>query len=120
MLVDNAIVVADGMLVRMQEGKSGPSAAIEVVKQTQIPLLGATVIAAIACSPALSDNTGEFCKSLFQVVSISLLLSWVLAVTVTPSPESPIQEQRCGSKTDLHDTRFYCSYKRFLAFAFPA
>ncbi|GAB1486468.1 hypothetical protein MASR2M79_15180 [Aminivibrio sp.] len=78
MLVDNAIVVADGMLVRMQEGKSGPSAAIEVVKQTQIPLLGATVIAAIAFAPiGLSpDNTGEFCKSLFQVVSISLLLSW--------------------------------------------
>lgn len=119
MLVDNAIVVADGMLVRMQEGKSGPSAAVEVVKQTQIPLLGATVIAAIAFAPiGLSpDNTGEFCKSLFQVVSISLLLSWVLAVTVTPLAGIAIlRSNAAGSETDPYDTPFYRSYKGFLAF----
>jgi multidrug efflux pump subunit AcrB len=119
MLVDNAIVVADGILVRMQEGKSGPSAAVEVVKQTQIPLLGATVIAAIAFAPiGLSpDSTGEFCKSLFQVVAISLLLSWVLAVTVTPLAGIAILKgNEAGSGIDPYDTRFYRVYRKFLSF----
>ena len=119
MLVDNAIVVADGILVRMQEGKDGKAAAVEVVKQTQIPLLGATIIAAIAFAPiGLSpDSTGEFCKSLFQVVSISLLLSWVLAVTVTPlAAVSILKENAAGQEVDPYDTRLYRAYRSFLSF----
>ena len=86
MLVDNAIVVVDGVLVRLQKGEDAKSAAIEVVKQTAIPLLGATIIAilAFAAIGTSQDNTGEFCRSLYQVVLVSLLLSWVTAVTVTP------------------------------------
>jgi multidrug efflux pump subunit AcrB len=86
MLVDNAIVVVDGVLVRLQKGEDAKFAAIEVVKQTAIPLFGATVIAilAFAAIGTSDDNTGEFCRSLFQVVMVSLLLSWVTAVTVTP------------------------------------
>ena len=119
MLVDNAIVVADGILVRMQEGKDGKAAAVEVVKQTQIPLLGATIIAAIAFAPiGLSpDSTGEFCMSLFQVVSISLLLSWVLAVTVTPlAAVSILKGNAAGSEVDPYDTRLYRAYRSFLSF----
>ena len=48
MLVDNAIVVVDGMLIRFQQGMDKRKAAIEVVKQTAIPLLGATIIAVLA------------------------------------------------------------------------
>ncbi|MEE8618373.1 MAG: efflux RND transporter permease subunit, partial [Nitrosomonadaceae bacterium] len=61
-------------------------AAIEVVKQTAIPLFGATVIAilAFAAIGTSDDSTGEFCRSLYQVVLVSLLLSWVTAVTITP------------------------------------
>jgi len=86
MLVDNAIVVAEGMQVRMGQGISSRDAAREVGAKTQVPLLGATVIgimafAGIGLSP---DATGEFLFSLFAVIGISLLLSWVLAVTVTP------------------------------------
>ena len=86
MLVDNAIVVVDGVLVRLQKGEDAKYAAIEVVKQTAIPLFGATLIAilAFAAIGTSDDNTGEFCRSLFQVVLVSLLLSWVTAVTVTP------------------------------------
>jgi multidrug efflux pump subunit AcrB len=86
MLVDNAIVVVDGVLVRLQKGEDVKQAAIAVVKQTAIPLLGATVIAilAFAAIGTSDDSTGEFCRSLFQVVLVSLLLSWVTAVTVTP------------------------------------
>ena len=86
MLVDNAIVVVDGVLVRLQKGEETKQAAIEVVKRTAIPLLGATVIAilAFAAIGTSDDKTGEFCRSLFQVVMISLLLSWATAVSVTP------------------------------------
>ncbi|EGJ19320.1 AcrB/AcrD/AcrF family transporter (plasmid) [Cereibacter sphaeroides WS8N] len=86
MLVDNAIVVADGMEVDMARGTSSRDAAEEVARKTQVPLLGATVIGILAFSGiGLSpDSTGEFLFSLFAVVGISLLLSWLLAVTVTP------------------------------------
>lgn len=86
MLVDNAIVVAEGMLLRMQRGYSALEASSHVVKQTQWPLLGATVIGITAFSGiGLSDDaTGEFLFSLFAVILISLFLSWVLAITVAP------------------------------------
>ena len=86
MLVDNAIVVAEGMLVGMQRGKDAKTAASEAADRTQLPLLGATVIGIMAFSGiGLSpDTTGEFLFSLFAVIGMSLLLSWVLAVTVTP------------------------------------
>ena len=86
MLVDNAIVVVDGILIRMQKGEDAESAASAVVKQSAWPLLGATLIAilAFAAIGTSDDSTGEFCRSLYQVVMVSLLLSWVTAVTVTP------------------------------------
>jgi len=86
MLVDNAIVVVDGMLVRIQKGQDSVEAAKEVVSQTAMPLLGATAVAVMAFGAiGLSDDsTGEFCRSLFQVVFLSLGLSWVTAVTITP------------------------------------
>jgi multidrug efflux pump subunit AcrB len=86
MLVDNAIVVVDGMLVRMQQGTEPRQAATEVVAQSAMPLLGATAIAilAFAAIGTSQDATGEFCRSLFQVVMVSLLFSWVTAVTITP------------------------------------
>jgi multidrug efflux pump subunit AcrB len=86
MLVDNAIVVTDGMRVRMQGGENPLDAAKNVVGQTAMPLLGATVIAILAFGPiGLSqDSTGEYCRSLFYVVLIALGLSWFTAVTTTP------------------------------------
>lgn len=86
MLVDNAIVVVDGMLVRMEKGQDPAAAASEVVKQTAVPLLGATIIAVLAFAAigTSDDSTGEFCRSLYQVVLTSLMLSWVTGVTVTP------------------------------------
>ncbi|MEO1540087.1 MAG: efflux RND transporter permease subunit [Pseudomonadota bacterium] len=86
MLVDNAIVIAEGMQTSMLRGRTSREAADETSSKTQIPLLGATVIgimafAGIGLSP---DATGEFLFSLFAVIGISLILSWILAITVTP------------------------------------
>ncbi|WP_144394331.1 efflux RND transporter permease subunit [Pleionea sediminis] len=86
MLVDNAIVITEGILVGLKKGLSKVEASVAIVGQTKWPLLGATVIAITAFAPIglSSDATGEFAGSLFYVLLISLLLSWVTAITLTP------------------------------------
>ncbi|WP_320006925.1 efflux RND transporter permease subunit [Maridesulfovibrio sp.] len=86
MLVDNAIVVIEGVLIRYQKGMDRIQSAVDVVEQSKWPLLGGTVIAIMAFAGiGLSpDKVGEFCRSLFIVLFISLMMSWVTAVTVTP------------------------------------
>lgn len=86
MLVDNAIVITEGMLIRIQAGVDRLKAAKEVVSQNAMPLFGATVIAVLAFAAigVSQDSTGEYCRSLFQVMLISLMISWVIGITITP------------------------------------
>ncbi|WP_409525826.1 efflux RND transporter permease subunit [Nitrincola sp. MINF-07-Sa-05] len=117
MLVDNAIVIAEGMLINMQRGISAKTAASDAAKRTQIPLLGATVIGIMAFSGiGLSpDSTGEFLFSLFAVIGISLLLSWVLAITVTPLfGYYMLKVSDKNMKDDPYDGTAYRLYQRFL------
>jgi multidrug efflux pump subunit AcrB len=116
MLVDNAIVVAEGMQGDMAGGKTSRDAAKDVAGKTQIPLLGATVIGILAFSGiGLSpDATGEFLFSLFAVVGISLLLSWLLAVTVTPLLGHYLFRQGDGTQGDGYDGMVFRAYKSLL------
>ncbi len=117
MLVDNAIVVVDGMLVRFQQGMDRRKAAIEVVQQTAIPLLGATIIAVLAFAAigTSQDNTGEYTRSLFTVIMISLLLSWFTAVTVTPLLGVMFLKTPKGDPgADPYDSGFYRVFGGFL------
>ncbi len=112
MLVDNAIVVAEGMQISMQRGTNKLDAADEAAKKTQIPLLGATVIgimafAGIGLSP---DATGEFLFSLFAVISISLLLSWVLGLTVTPLLGGILFKQGKGGEDTAYNGPLFRAY----------
>ena len=86
MLVDNAIVVADGILVRVQRGSERRQAALDVVKENGGPLLGATLVAILAFTAIgfAPGSAGELCRSLFNVMAISLSISWIIAVTITP------------------------------------
>ncbi|RUO78726.1 efflux RND transporter permease subunit [Pseudidiomarina taiwanensis] len=86
MLVDNAIVIAEGMLVGIRRGLTRIQAATQVVQQNIWPLLGATIIGVIAFAPiGLSkDASGEYANSLFWVLFISLLLSWFTALSLVP------------------------------------
>ena len=119
MLVDNAIVVTEGILVKVQAGMDKIKAASIVVKQTMWPLLGATIVGILAFAPiSLSqDSTGEYTASLFYVILISLLLSWVLAVMAAPLfcylflKSSPEQ----SSVTDPYQSFFYRSFRHFLS-----
>jgi multidrug efflux pump subunit AcrB len=121
MLVDNAIVIVEGMLIAMEKGHDRIQAAKEVVSQTAIPLLGSTAIAVLAFGAiGLSqDSTGEYCRSLFEVLMISLSLSWITAVTITPlfgylflKPGAPAA---AGEKEkDPYAGALYQGYKRIL------
>jgi len=126
MLVDNAIVVVDGVLVRMRKGQDAADAAREVVAQTSMPLLGATAVAIMAFGAiGLSeDSTGEFCRSLFRVVFISLGLSWITAVTVTPlmcvaflKPTQKTDGEQSAEDSDPYSGALYEAYRGFLRLA---
>lgn len=105
MLVDNAIVVVEGILVGMKKGRTKLQAAGDIVKQTQWPLLGATIIAITAFAPiGLSeDATGEFMGSLFWVLCYSLFLSWITALTLTPFLADLLLKEEEKSSADDED-----------------
>ncbi|MQY43932.1 AcrB/AcrD/AcrF family protein [Epibacterium sp. SM1969] len=116
MLVDNAIVVAEGMQIAMHRGKTSREAATEASAKSQIPLLGATVIgimafAGIGLSP---DSTGEFLFSLFAVIAMSLLLSWVLALTATPLLGHYFFKQGSGDADDAYGSLLFRAYANIL------
>ncbi len=127
MLVDNAIVVVDGMKVRMEQGMDGLEAAKKVVGQNAVPLLGATAVAVMAFASigGMDNNTGEYCRSLYYVILISLSLSWLTAVTTTPLVTSkfvlPAKKTKDKNKDkpqkDPYGNKFYRIYRGFLSLA---
>jgi multidrug efflux pump subunit AcrB len=86
MLVDNAVVIMDGILIDKQRGLPQDQYLFRIGKNTAMPLLGATVIAASTfLSSYLSpDSAGEYSHDLFLVLCISLLASWVFALVQVP------------------------------------
>ena len=120
MLVDNAIVVVDGMKVKMEQGMDGLKAAKEVVGQNSIPLLGATAVAVLAFASigGMDNSTGEYCRSLFYVILISLSLSWLTAVTTTPLITKTFilsKKKNVGEEPkDPYAGNFYQTYRRVL------
>ena len=116
MLVDNAIVITEGMVIGMARGKSAETAASETESATSIPLLGATVIGIMAFSGiGLSpDATGEFLFSLFAVIGISLLLSWIFAVTITPYLGALLLRAPKTVAEDPYKGAFYAVYRGVL------
>ena len=86
MLVDNAIVIVDGILIDLKKGKPHREAFTSIGRKTAMPLLGATLIAILAFWPIFMspDNAGVYVHDLFIVIAVSLLLSWILALTHVP------------------------------------
>jgi multidrug efflux pump subunit AcrB len=86
MLVDNAIVVVEGAMVGVTRGVSKRQAVYAIINQTRWPLLASTLIAILAFTPfGLSDSdTGQIMKAMFWVLTYSLFLSWILAISLTP------------------------------------
>ncbi|TMP31732.1 MFS transporter [Pseudoalteromonas rubra] len=119
MLVDNAIVVTEGILINLKRGQTKIKAAVNIVEQTKWPLLGATVIGITAFAPIglSSDASGEFAGSLFWVLLISLLLSWVTAITLTPFFANILfkeEIQQGNNSEDPYQGLIFTAYKALL------
>jgi multidrug efflux pump subunit AcrB len=86
MLVDNAVVIMDGILIDKKRGLGPKTYLYRIGQHTALPLLGATVIAAstFLCVYLSPDSSGEYAHDLFLVLCVSLLSSWVLALVQVP------------------------------------
>ncbi|WP_282092700.1 efflux RND transporter permease subunit [Epibacterium ulvae] len=118
MLVDNAIVVVEGTLVRVQRGEDASEASRAVVKQTMWPLLGGTVVGILAFSPIgfSPDNTGEYAGSLFWTIAIALLFSWLIAIWLTPY-YCAVLLKAGKANTDKSENIMLRGYRSLLVFA---
>ncbi|MCH9826312.1 MAG: efflux RND transporter permease subunit [Gammaproteobacteria bacterium] len=119
MLADNAIVIGEGMQLRVEQGMTPTRAAGQILDQTKWALLGATVVGILAFSGiGLSpDSVGEFCFSLFAVAAISLLLSWLLAVALTPLFGSYLFKRYEENDQDPYSKPLYRRYRKGLDLA---
>ncbi len=86
MLVDNGIVMSENIMVQMADGKKPIDAAIDSANELKIPLLTSSLTTAAAFLPIFlaESSTGEYTASLFKVVAITLLCSWLLSLTIIP------------------------------------
>jgi multidrug efflux pump subunit AcrB len=114
MLVDNGIVMSENIMVQMEKGKSAPQAALDSAAELRIPLLTASLTTAAAFLPIFlaESNVGEFTASLFKVVTITLLCSWVISLTVIPM--FCVYLLKVTSKQESFSGRFYTLYRRLL------
>ncbi|MBO4720516.1 MAG: efflux RND transporter permease subunit, partial [Prevotella sp.] len=110
MLVDNAIVVMDGILVDRKRNLGPKSYLYNIVNNTALPMLGATVIAVLTFFPTyISKSTaGEYCRDLFLVLCISLLASWVMAMVQVPSCVAawmPLRSKEKANNGEVKETK---------------
>ncbi|NOQ84157.1 MAG: MMPL family transporter [Myxococcales bacterium] len=112
LLVDNAIVISESVMVRMAAGEDGVAAALGATNELRVPLLIASLTTSAAFLPIrLAESAvGEYTGVLFSVVTITLLISWVLALTMVPLlcvrflKPTPVKEP--------FNSRFYGLYRR--------
>lgn len=121
MLVDNAIVVYDSALVNMSRGMKKSDVILAAVSDTAMPLLAATLIAVLTFMPVyLSPHiTGEILSTLFIVIAVSLLLSWVLSITqnVFFIQEFVGQPAKAVPAGELYKGKLYDRFRKVLDFA---
>lgn len=117
MMVDNAIVVTEGILVGVGRGEKKLDMAKRIVTQTKWPLLGGTLVGIIAFAPIgfAPGSTAEYTGHLFWVILISLLYSWLFAVTLTPLFCYWLFKETIGSQVETKkDNAFFRGYKGLL------
>lgn len=122
MLVDNAIVVTEGILVGTQQGRKKLDIAREIVRRTMWPLLGGTLVGIIAFAPIgfAPGATAEYTGHLFWVIMISLLFSWVFALTFVPFLADLLFKEKNADAGTVPDGRLSRRYKGFMCSALRA
>lgn len=125
MMVDNTIVVSDGIAVRFRQGMNRKKAAIESAVGPAYPLLASTIIAVMAFYPiyASRESAGEYCRTLFIVVAASLLISWVIAMMLTPLqcmdllPETAAKDGSSSNASSEYGGPFFQAFRKILSFS---
>mgnify|MGYP001090657904 CR=1 FL=1 len=109
LLVDDAMIAIEMMARKIEEGLDRFSAATFAYRSTAFPMLTGTLITASGFLPIATarSQSGEYAFSIFAVVTIALLVSWVAAVTVTPFLGYRLLKERRAGAHELFDTRFY-------------
>ena len=117
MLVDDSVVVTDNVMVRLREGSlDTDTACVDAARATGWPQIVATAVACASFLPIdlAKSSTGEFCKTLFDVVAIALCISWIQAMTVVPVMSAKIlKAPKRKQKKEPYQNHFYRIY-RFL------
>lgn len=115
MLVDNAIVVLDGIQINLEKGMERSRALTEPGMQTAMPLLGATLIAILSFLPIFlsPDTAGIYVRDLFIVLAVSLMLSWILALVMNPIlADKMMHPKQLKSEGEAYTGRFYDTLER--------
>ncbi len=115
MMVDNSTFVAEAINIRMRRGVGRVRAAVEAASSQAWALLGATIIAVMAFYAifASEGDAGEYCRSLFTVVAIALLLSWLISITLTPVMcIDVLPDPEESDSSDPYDTPFFRRLRR--------
>ncbi|MEP2541279.1 MAG: efflux RND transporter permease subunit, partial [Kangiellaceae bacterium] len=115
MLVDNGIVMSENIMVQMGDGKKPIDAAIDSANELKLPLLTSSLTTAAAFLPIFlaESSTGEYTASLFKVVAITLLCSWLLSLTIIPLLCVHFLKVKVA-KQDFR-SKFYSTYRSLLA-----
>ena len=118
LLVDNAIVMTESILVKREQGADAVTAAVESGKELGTPLLISSLTTAFAFMPiAMAKSAvGEYTSDIFYVVGITLLLSWLLAMTFIPMLTTVALkvEKTAGSRDEAFDGAWYQRYRGLL------
>jgi len=114
MLVDNGIVMSESIMVQMSDGKKPIDAAIDSANELKVPLLISSLTTAAAFLPIFlaESATGEYTASLFKVVTITLLCSWILSMTIIPM--LCVYFLKVKVEQQNFETPFYRHYKNAL------
>ncbi|MBK3867954.1 AcrB/AcrD/AcrF family protein [Pseudomonas stutzeri] len=128
LMVDDAIIAVEMMAIKMEQGYDRLKAASFAWTSTAFPMLTGTLITAAGFLPIATANssTGEYTRSIFQVVAISLIASWIAAVMFVPligakllpdlASKSAHKQGGGGVVHDPYATPFYQRVRRVVAF----
>lgn len=120
LLVDDAIIAIEMMVVKMEEGYSRIAASAYAWSHTAAPMLSGTLVTAVGFMPNgfAASTAGEYTSNMFWIVGIALIASWVVAVVFTPYlgvKLLPDLEKVAGGHGALYDTPRYNRFRRMLA-----
>ncbi len=116
LLVDDAIIAVEMMSVQLERGLSRFDAACHAFNVTAKPMLTGTLITCAGFIPVAFAKgiASEFCRDMFWVVAIALILSWIVSVMVAPLFGTYIIKVEKKSEAELYDSRFYRIFRRVL------